>query len=79
MLKWTFAIAFAVLTAAGCKTTEEKIAEDDTKCRSYSVAVGSPAYVECRMRLDQARSDRAALARHGQEGGLFGAIKAMND
>lgn len=47
---------FLALLLAGCQTTEERLAADDRQCQSYGVAIGSPPYVECRMRLDKQHS-----------------------
>ena len=30
--------------------------DDDAKCKSYGVTVGSPAYVQCRMNFDNLRA-----------------------
>lgn len=51
-------LILGALTLAGCKTTEQLVAEDDAKCLSYGVAKGSPPYVECRMRLETQRNHR---------------------
>jgi len=38
-------------------------ASDDAQCQSYGAAPGSPAYIQCRMNLDNQRSQmRAAVA-----------------
>jgi len=73
------AILLALLLS-GCVTNQEQqITADDTRCQSYGVPKGSPAYVECRMKLDQGRSDRQASERFARGGGLIGAIRAAND
>lgn len=59
---------------AGCASQQQVIATDDVRCRSYGIAVGSPPYVACRMRLDELR---AAQHRSTIEaGGLPGAISS---
>lgn len=71
---------FLALFLAGCVTNQEQqIAADDARCLSYGVPKGSPAYVECRMKLDQGRSDRQASERFARGGGLIGAIRSAND
>ena len=45
-------------------------AQDDAQCRSYGTAPGSPAYVQCRMNLDNQRTALAtALIAHPIIGG----------
>jgi hypothetical protein len=72
-------LALVLVTAlplAGCMTTQsEQIAADDARCLSYGVAKGSPTYIQCRLSLDQQRSDRQALQGAAQSGGLMGAIE----
>lgn len=47
------------LGLGGCKSIEEAHQQrDDAKCLSYGVLKGSQPYVECRMQLEQQRSDR---------------------
>jgi hypothetical protein len=58
-------IALPLISLSACANDSAQLAanaqaEDDAKCRSYGVAPGSPAYVQCRMNLD---NQRAALAR----------------
>jgi hypothetical protein len=62
-----------------CQTTEERLALDDTTCKSYGVQVGSPAYVQCRMTLDQNRANVKASERSGNSGGLIGFIERATD
>lgn len=68
------ACVLCVVALAGCKTTEERIAQDDQVCLSYGVPKGSPEYTKCRASLDQQRSDRQALQGLGRSGGLVGVI-----
>lgn len=54
-------IILAFLLLAGCQTaqqaaTEQQIALDDAKCRSYGVEPGSKPYIDCRMNLEQSRA-----------------------
>lgn len=59
----------------GCVTTQEaQIAADDTRCQSYGVPKGSPAYVQCRAQLDQNRANVQAAGDLGNNGGVVGAI-----
>lgn len=51
---------------SGCMTAEERMARDNDQCLSYGVQRGSPAYVDCRMKLDQNRANIAASERFGQ-------------
>lgn len=66
---------FLALLLAGCQTTEDRIAVDDRKCRSYGVAVGSPAYVQCRANLDAGRASVRAAEGFGTGPGLISRIK----
>lgn len=51
----------AVLSLAGCKTIAEAQSErDDAKCVSYGAPKGSPAYTQCRLQLEQNRSNERA-------------------
>jgi hypothetical protein len=70
---------FAVLLLTGCQTTEERIAADDTQCRSYGVAVGSQAYIQCRANLDTNRANIKASERFGNSGGMVGWIERQTD
>lgn len=72
------AIMLALLLA-GCQTTEDRIAIDDRQCRSYGVAPGSPAYVQCRSNLDANRANVAASERFGTGGGLISRIQSANE
>lgn len=67
------------LLLTGCVTQEEKIAVDDRQCQSYGVAIGSPAYVQCRANLDAGRANVAASERFGTGGGLISRIRAANE
>lgn len=60
---------------AGCVTSEQRIAQDDQQCLSYGVQKGSPEYVQCRMKLDENRSNRQAAASFGNSGGLVGFVE----
>lgn len=59
------AVLSLCLFLAGCLTDEEIIAErrakDDQKCQSYGARPGSDAYVNCRARLDSARTTASAI------------------
>lgn len=68
----------ALSLLSGCVTAEQRIAQDDMQCLSYGVPKGSPAYVECRMRLDQNRSTKQAAASFGNSGGLVGFIERQS-
>jgi outer membrane biogenesis lipoprotein LolB len=58
----------AALTLAGCAEYEARQQEranaqaaamnanDDAQCQSYGAAPGSPAYIQCRMNLDNQRA-----------------------
>ena len=60
------AISAIILTAAllcGCATQSPRhVATDDEKCKSYGLSLGTPAYADCRLRLEQswAQADAAA-------------------
>ncbi len=41
---------------------EMQAAKDDAQCRSYGAALGSDAYVNCRVQLDKAATDQLAQA-----------------
>lgn len=58
-------VLIAAIALAGCKTTEQRIAEDDAKCLTYGVQKGSQPYVNCRMALEQQRSDRKQISQTG--------------
>lgn len=59
----------AILSLTGCmQTAEDRVAKDDAQCLSYGVPKGSPAYVECRMRLDQQRATQRAVMSTGAVG-----------
>ncbi len=49
-------------------------AQDDDQCRSYGVQPGSPAYVQCRMNLDNQRAGlaQAAVGAFFANGGVGG-------
>jgi hypothetical protein len=49
---------------AGYNNSPQAIAaSDDAQCRSYGAAPGSPAYIQCRMNIDNQRGQmRAAIA-----------------
>ena len=70
---------FLALLLAGCQTTQEQIAADDHQCQSYGVAVGSPAYVQCRANLDTNRANVKASERFMNSGGIIGAIERATD
>jgi hypothetical protein len=72
------AILLALLLA-GCQTTEERLAADDAQCRSYGTKPGDPAYVQCRMNLDNNRAQVQASERFGNSGGLVGFIERHTD
>jgi hypothetical protein len=73
------AVLLGALLLAGCQTTEERIAADDTQCRSYGTKPGDPAYVQCRMNLDNNRAQIKASERFGNSGGLVGFIERHSD
>jgi hypothetical protein len=65
------AACIVALTLAGCADYEARQqaqaqaqqANDDAQCQSYGAAPGSPAYIQCRMNLDNQRAQmRAAVA-----------------
>lgn len=66
---------FGLLTLSGCMTTDERMAADDRQCQSYGTKVGEPAYVQCRMNLDNNRASITASERFGGGGGVVGAIE----
>lgn len=45
---------------SGCLTAADRMAADDSKCRSYGAVPGSQAYVACRTQLDTTRTAAAA-------------------
>jgi hypothetical protein len=54
-------VLMAMLLLCGCAEyratfAAEQAAEDDAKCHSYGAQQGDPAYVQCRARLDAART-----------------------
>ena len=60
----TFAVIAFVL--AGCMTSEQRAAADDSYCRSIGAQPGTPVYVECRLRRDEvAQANRRAAALAG--------------
>lgn len=67
--------ASVALALTGCVTSEQRIAQDDQQCLSYGVQKGSPEYVQCRMKLDENRSNRQAAASFGRSGGVVGFIE----
>jgi len=67
-----------VIPLAGCVTAEQQIALDDTKCQSYGVPKGSPAYVQCRGQLDQNRAMVQSSERFGNSGGLVGFLERQS-
>ena len=93
-VNWGFAmvrvLAIVILLAlpllsTGCMTAEDKmkkqIAEDDTRCLSYGVERGTPAYVSCRAQLDQNRANITASENVGtgaQEGVIPGLIRRLS-
>lgn len=60
----------------GCVTAQELAAADDTKCRSYGIAPGSPPYIQCRMQLDHDRSERQVASNLAGHGGVLAPIIA---
>lgn len=72
------AILLALLLG-GCQTTDDRIAIDDRQCKSYGVAVGSPAYIQCRADLDAGRANVRASERFGTGGGLISRIQSANE
>jgi hypothetical protein len=72
------AILLALLLA-GCQTTEDRLAADDSQCRSYGTKPGDPAYVQCRTNIDNNRAQIKASERFGNSGGLVGFIERHTD
>jgi hypothetical protein len=70
---------FICLFLAGCQTTQDRMAVDDAKCQSYGTKPGDPAYIQCRMNLDNNRAAVTASERFGNGGGLVGAIQRAAD
>jgi hypothetical protein len=70
---------FIALLLTGCQTTDERIVSDDHQCRSYGVAVGSPAYVQCRLNLDTNRANIKASERFAGGTGLIGRIQEATE
>lgn len=68
------AILLALLLG-GCVTQEQRVAHDDAQCLSYGVPKSSPAYVECRMRLDQQRATQRAVNSTGAIGVVVNAAQ----
>ena len=64
----------AALILVGCQTTEQRLSADEATCKSYGVAPGTPAYVQCRMQLDTNRANVNASERFGQGEGLISRI-----
>jgi hypothetical protein len=67
------------LLLAGCQTTEERIASDDSQCRSYGTKPGDQAYIQCRMNLDNNRANIKASERFGNSGGVVGFIERQTN
>jgi hypothetical protein len=57
------------VTAAARAQTQA--AADDAKCQSYGAKPGEPAYVQCRMNLDNQRAQAAAQTRAAVAGALI--------
>ena len=57
---WRVIVVAGLLT--GCMTAEQRVAQDDGKCRSYGAEPGSSAYVQCRTQLDAAQTQARAIA-----------------
>lgn len=58
-------VGLAALAVGGCKSTSERLAEDDTYCRSIGAAPGTDGYTQCRLQLraeDARRRERLATA-----------------
>lgn len=72
------AVLLALLLTS-CQTTEERLAADDANCRSYGTKSGDPAYIQCRMNLDNNRAAVSASERFGAGGGLIGAVKRASE
>ncbi len=70
-------VAALAAVTAGCQTTEARLANDDVICRSYGVAPGSPAYVQCRMQLDANRASVTASERFGRGEGIIPRVGRM--
>lgn len=51
-------VCLAALTAlVGCKSVEELAKDDERACVSIGATVGSPTYVDCRLRLAEMRQN----------------------
>ena len=61
----------------GCQTTEDRIAADDRRCQSYGTKPGDPAYVQCRMGLDNNRAMVESSERLGRGPGLIRTIQGQ--
>ena len=66
-------VVAGILCLSGCVSGEERAqraaqqaaateAARDTKCRSFGAQPGTPAYVDCRLRLEQMASNETAAA-----------------
>lgn len=60
-MKIYYALGCMLLLTGCAASQEQRIAVDDKTCQSYGIQPGSPAYVECRMKLDQNRAFRQSV------------------
>jgi len=72
------AVLLALLLGS-CQTTQDQVAADDARCRSYGAKPGDQAYISCRLNLDTNRANVTASERFGNSGGLVGAIERLSD
>jgi hypothetical protein len=68
-MRGVIVVGVALLALTGCKSTEQRVAEDDGFCRSIGASPGSNAYIQCRLVQQQRQDvDRARRRRIFNEG-----------
>jgi hypothetical protein len=62
-MKTAILIAVLAFTLAGCMSHAQLAQRDDEQCKGYGLQLGTPAYGDCRLRLEGMRAQSyAALA-----------------
>jgi hypothetical protein len=56
------ATLFLAVVLAGCVSSAERAARDDSECQSYGAKPGSDLYVQCRLGVAKMRNDRIVAA-----------------
>lgn len=62
-MKGVWLVGLAALALSGCKSSSERLAEDDTYCRSIGAAPGTDGYTQCRLQLRGEKERREAQFR----------------